>query len=92
MSAKDLALVEDIGGQEVLEKILTRKSVCPKPETVIKRMKELGWDGKVVKAETKSAKAEAPATAHLEEPAEDDYSFDKPAEEDTDAAAETDAE
>jgi hypothetical protein len=84
MSKKDHALIEDIGGEEVLEKILGRQIICPKPETVIKRLKELGWDGKKVVKEGKDADAKET----LEAPEEDDYSFQRPAdEESTEAAA-----
>ncbi len=74
MSEEDLALVEDIGGEEVLDKILHRQLLCPKPETVIKRLKEdLGWDGKSI------VKTEEKGEAELEEPDEDDYAFKAPA-------------
>ena len=75
MSKNDLALIEDAGGEEVLDKVLGRQILCPKPETVIKKLKELGWDGKAVKSEETKG-----ASANLEEPAEDDYSFQRPVE------------
>jgi hypothetical protein len=73
---EDLKLIEDVGGQEILDKVLQRALVCPKPETVEKRLRELGWDGSVQKKT--EAKGEAPAP--LEEPEEDDYSFQRPTE------------
>jgi hypothetical protein len=77
MSEADLKLIESIGGDEIVEKCLARQLICPKPETVEKRLRDLGWDGKVVtKEDTKSG---GKAVAKLEEPAEDDYSFNRPA-------------
>jgi hypothetical protein len=79
MSEADLALIEGIGGQEMLDKILAKQLVCPKPETVIKNLKKLGWDGStVIKAEKGNH------NTPLEEPVADDYSFTRP--EDTDQA------
>jgi hypothetical protein len=74
MSEEDLKLIADIGGEEVLEKCLNRQLMCWKPETVMKRMRELGWDGNVVPKAEKGKSG-----AKLEEPAEDDYSFNRPA-------------
>jgi len=68
-SEEDLALVNDIGGEEVLTKILNRQSMCYKREAVVKRLMGLGWDGKPVVQETEETGA-----SH-EEPAEDDYTF-----------------
>lgn len=76
LDEEDLKLIEDAGGQEVLEKVLQRACVCPKPETVEKRLRELGWDGTVQKKT--DAKGQAPS--NLEEPEEDDYSFQRPTE------------
>jgi hypothetical protein len=74
ISEEDLALIEDVGGQDVLDKVLNKQLICPKPETVLKRMKEdLGWDGQEVASA--STKSEAKP---LEEPEEDDYSFNTP--------------
>jgi len=81
MSEADLALIADIGGEDVLDKIINRQIVCPKPETVEKRLRALGWDG------TSAVTTTAAASADLEEPAEDDYSFQRPADsEETDTA------
>jgi hypothetical protein len=85
MSEGDLKLIAEIGGDEIIEKCLGRQLICPKPEKVAERLRALGWDGKVVpKEEGKSAKA-----SKLEEPAEDDYSFQRPADssDETEAAA-----
>jgi len=76
MSEADLALIEGIGGQEMLDKILAKQLVCPKPETVIKNLKKLGWDGSTV-VPAKTAKGNG---TELEEPAADDYSFSRPEE------------
>jgi hypothetical protein len=73
MSAEDLKLISDIGGEEVIIKIINRQLICPKRETVIKNLKKLGWDGSVVPKEEKKAKG-----AKLEEATEDDYSFQAP--------------
>lgn len=78
MSEADLALIEEIGGQEMLAKILGKQLVCPKPETVVKNLQKLGWDGSVV------VKAEKGNNTPLEEPSADDYSFTRP--EDADQA------
>jgi hypothetical protein len=72
LSDRDLQLIEDIGGQEVLDKVLNRALICPKPETVEKRLRALGWDGTV------QTKEESKTDSKLEEPEEDDYSFNKP--------------
>lgn len=74
LSANDLALIEDIGGEETLDKILSRAILCPKPETVIKNLKKLGWteDMKV------SDKADKADVDDVESPDEDDYSFQRP--------------
>lgn len=74
MSEADLKLIEEIGGDEVIDKCLHRQLICPKPETVEKRLRDLGWDGKPVPVEIKSSKG-----SKLEEPDEDDYSFQRPA-------------
>lgn len=74
MSEEDWELINSIGGPEVIDKCLQRQIVCPKPETVMKRLKDLGWDGNPVPQETKSFKKEA----KLEEPEEEDYSFNSP--------------
>lgn len=72
MSEKDLALVKDIGGDDMLDKILGKQLLCPKPETVMNRLKGMGWDGSIVKTETDTKKEE------LEAPVADDYSFQRP--------------
>lgn len=75
LSESDLALIERNGGDETVEKCLQRQLVSPKPETVAKRLRDLGWDGGVVpqtKGEDKADKAK------FSEPAEDDYSFNSP--------------
>jgi hypothetical protein len=77
LSENDLALIEDIGGEEVLDKILGRAILCPKPETVIKNLKKLGWT-EDMKVEGKEDSAET------EETTEDDYSFQRPASDSTD--------
>jgi hypothetical protein len=75
MSEGDLKLITEIGGDEIIEKCLGRQLICPKPEKVAERLRSLGWDGTVVpKEDGKSAKG-----SKLEEPAEDDYSFQRPA-------------
>lgn len=80
MTKKDLALIEEAGGQELIDKVLGLQILCPKPEKVIERLKALGWDGKpVVKADAKAAK--------LEDPEEDDYSFSRPSEDEEESAA-----
>lgn len=78
LDEKDLRLIEDAGGQEVLEKVLQRACVCPKPETVERRLRDLGWDGTVQK-KTETPKGEG-SSSNLEEPEEDDYSFQRPSE------------
>jgi hypothetical protein len=81
MSEGDLKLISEIGGDEVIDKCLSRQLICPKPEKVAERLRTLGWDGQVVsKDETKASKGK------LEEPAEDDYSFNQPASDEADAA------
>jgi hypothetical protein len=74
MSEADLKLIDGIGGDEVIEKCLQKQLICPKPETVAKRLRDLGWDGNVVPKEDNKSKG-----AKLEEPTEDDYSFNVPA-------------
>jgi hypothetical protein len=82
MSDADLKLIEVIGGDEIIDKCLQRQLVCPKPETVAKRLRDLGWDGNVVpKGDGKEAKA-----SKFEEPVEDDYSFQRPADDEAEAA------
>lgn len=82
MSEGDLKLITEIGGDEIIEKCLGRQLICPKPEKVAERLRALGWDGKVVpKDESKGSKG-----SKLEEPAEDDYSFQRPADSSDDAA------
>jgi hypothetical protein len=77
LDEEDLRLIEDAGGQDVLDKVLNRALVCPKPETVEKRLRDMGWDGTV----QKKAEAKGEASSNLEEPEEDDYSFQRPADE-----------
>lgn len=74
LSEEDLKIIDDIGGQEVLDKILQKAVVCPKPETVIKRLKDLGWDESFQKEEAPKKESS------LETPEEDDYSFPQPEE------------
>jgi len=81
MSEADIKLIESIGGDEVIEKCLNRQLICPKPETVAKRLRDLGWDGKVVAKDDSKGKA-----SKFEEPAEDDYSFQRPADSSADEA------
>lgn len=81
LDEEDLALVEDAGGQEILDKVLNRALVCPKPETVEKRLRALGWDGTVQKDDSKSSSKSSSKESKLEEPAEDDYSFQRPVDE-----------
>jgi hypothetical protein len=78
MSEADLALVEAIGGEEVIAKCLNRQLACPKPEFVAKRLTDLGWDGKEVLPEPKKDEKGAQKTKFVE-PVEDDYSFNRPA-------------
>jgi hypothetical protein len=83
MSQDDLDLITDVGGEEVLDKIIKKQLICPKPETVRKRLLELGWDGKAAPAPTKYSKVVVPAPVEAtvttyEEPSEDDYSFENP--------------
>jgi hypothetical protein len=80
MSDDDLAIIEDIGGQDVLDKILNRQLLCPKPETVEKKMRELGWDGGVVTSVPVNKEEEVETKDGLEKPEDDDYSFNKTAE------------
>ncbi len=80
LDEEDLKLIEDAGGQDILDKVLNRALICPKPETVEKRLREMGWDGTV----QKKAESKGEASAPLEEPEEDDYSFQRPADESED--------
>jgi hypothetical protein len=75
MSEADLKLIADIGGDEVIEKCLNRQLLCPKPEKVAQRLRDLGWDGKVVPREAKDSKG---SKSQFEEPTADDYSFNRP--------------
>jgi hypothetical protein len=72
LSAEDLALIADCGGDEGLEKIVQRQIICPKRETVVKRLMDLGWDGKPV---DKNAEESAKGEGSLAAPEEDDYAF-----------------
>lgn len=75
MSEQDLSLIEDAGGEEILDKVLGKQLICPKPETVIKRLKDLGW----VESATTEAKAdEAAADDGATESDPDDYEFKAP--------------
>lgn len=78
MSEKDLGLIEDVGGEDILDKVIQRQIVSPKPETVEKRLKALGWVKPEAGAETGTASTETASS--LEEPEEDDYSFQQPVE------------
>lgn len=75
MSEQDLALIEDAGGEEVLDKVLGKQLICPKPETVIDRLKGLGWDENAA-TEAKSDEAAADDGATKSDP--DDYEFKSP--------------
>jgi hypothetical protein len=72
MNEEDLALVRDVGGSEVLDKILAVKTACWKPETVRKQLEKLGWKPGQKAAET----AEGSSTPTHQEPVDDDYTFD----------------
>lgn len=86
MSTEDFDLINDIGGQEVLDKILNRQILCPKPETVRKRLEDLGWDGEAVKK--KSDKVEnTNSKSVLSEPEEEDYSFNRVSTEESETVA-----
>ena len=84
LSEGDINLINDIGGEDVLNKILAKQKICPKRETVIKRLMDLGWDGKPVSA-TEDAQSEEQVT--LSEPEEEDYSFAQPDSETADVSA-----
>lgn len=43
LSSNDLAVIEAIGGMEVVEKILLRHATPPHPKAVIKRLQKHGW-------------------------------------------------
>jgi hypothetical protein len=75
MSEDDLKLIKETGGDDVIEQILAKQLICPKRETVIKRLQKLGWDGKPVEKTEDSKSKEI-----LETPQEDDYRFTRPAE------------
>ena len=60
------------GGLETFDKILARQTACPRPDTVRKRLVDLGWvPGQV------AVVAETSAVAELAPPAEDDFKFEK---------------
>jgi len=83
MTESDIKILQSVGGEDVIERCLNRQLICPKPETVVKRLKELGWDEKVVEKEgNKSAKG-----TKFEETVEDDYSFQR-----TESSSDEDAE
>jgi hypothetical protein len=73
MTADDLALVEDVGGEEVINKIIIRNTACLKPDTVRERLMEKGWDGNPISEKDQEEGEE------LEEPSEDDLSFNREA-------------
>lgn len=86
LTDEDLAAINDIGGYEMLDKILQKQLFCPKRETVVKRLKQLGWDGQpVVKKDEAAAKENSTET--LEEASEDDYSFHRPSDAEDDESA-----
>ncbi|MFA5757996.1 MAG: hypothetical protein WC942_01265 [Clostridia bacterium] len=72
MLDSDLNIIKNIGGEEMLNKILSKQLICPKRETVIKKLKEIGWDGTPTVEENKDNA--------LQEPSDEDYSFQRPAE------------
>ena len=74
LSEEDFALISDVGGEEMLDKILNRALLCPKSEWVRETLKKKGWDGKPV-TEDSEAKTEEAHKA----PVDDDYSFQAPA-------------
>jgi hypothetical protein len=71
LSEADVSLRD--GVLSALENALARHSAPLKPETVIERMKECGWDGESPAANGASNSKSLPDTG------DDDYSFDQPA-------------
>lgn len=79
MDQEDLDLISDIGGIEIINKLLEKQLICPKPETVKKRLVELGWDGKAVTKESENkSEDESVKEKSYAEPSSDDYSFEAP--------------
>lgn len=85
MKQSDLDIIEDVGGQDIIDRVLQAQITCPKPESVEKWLKRLGWDGEAVKDEESEEDSKSASKETLEAPAEDDYTFAKP--EETEAAA-----
>jgi hypothetical protein len=81
LSEEDVALIDTIG-RETLEKVLARHSMPLRPETVIKRLEELGWDGTSQAASADDSDNDGNSKSNvvsLPQNDEDDYKFDRPA-------------
>jgi hypothetical protein len=88
LSEADVELINKIdGGMETIEKVLDRQSASPTPERVQRRLEKLGWDPNTVAESESKDKDEETKSGDLNEPEEEDYSFDEETDEPTAAAA-----
>jgi hypothetical protein len=72
LTDEDRKIVDSVG-LDVMEKILNQQCICPKPETVLKRLMDKGYEpGMVFEKKEKETKAAA-----LEEAEDDDYNFSR---------------
>jgi hypothetical protein len=62
LSAEDQKIIADIGGLDVLNKILVQHTRCPKPETVLKNLEKKGWKVGMPTAVEKEAPEEGEIT------------------------------
>ena len=89
LSEADVELIKAVGndnvsGQEAITKILDRQSASPRPESVQRRLENLGWtEGAEAQGESEG---KGNGSGNLEEADDDDYSFEKPADAPADAS------
>jgi hypothetical protein len=80
LSEEDKAgIIAQLGSMENLEKILVKQLIVPKPETVKKRLLELGWDGKEMPKKVYKDDEKVETKTKLAEATDDDYDFTKAA-------------
>lgn len=93
LSDEDRQLIKDqVGSEDVLDKILAKQLIVPKPETLKAKLLALGWNGEPMPKKVYKDDEKVDTKTKLAEATDDDYDFTKAAavegtpEESTDAA------
>jgi hypothetical protein len=80
LSEEDHKLIKDqVGGMDVLEKILAKQLIIPKSSTLREKLLSLGWDGKPMPKKVYKEDEKVETKTKLAEATDDDYDFTKAA-------------